>query len=206
MIEVLRKRFDKPRDLHIIHCRTLADLLPVKHNKQELSQVADTVFTAVTGIIRQGQENIKAIATSLAVSVLPKQLRTEWENKTETSKQVPDIFEWAGRKHPTQAMSRRQFLLNTLLTRRRDSSITTIVINPQDRGQLSTHLQLHLLQWKHNSQPDRLLSSPPDKLLSSKAVHQEAVHQGVLNTLLTGIHVVCVMNAILYMPVAPLER
>ena len=94
MIEVLSKRFDKPRDLHVIHCRTLADLQPVRHNKQDLNQLADTVFTAITGILRNGQENIKAVATSLVVSVLPKQLRTEWETKTETSKQVPDIFEW----------------------------------------------------------------------------------------------------------------
>ena len=28
------------------------------------------------------------------MSILPKQLRTEWENKTESSKAVPDIFEW----------------------------------------------------------------------------------------------------------------
>ena len=66
----------------------------MKHNKQDLSQLADAVFGAVTGIIRQGQTDIKAIATSLVVSVLPKQLRTEWENKTEDSRDVPDVFEW----------------------------------------------------------------------------------------------------------------
>ena len=94
MVEVLKKRFDKPRDLHALHLKTLADLQPVKHNKQDLSQLADAVFGAVTGIIRQGQTDIKAIAISLVVSVLPKQLRTEWENKTKDSRDVPDVFEW----------------------------------------------------------------------------------------------------------------
>ena len=46
IIEFLRKRFDKPRDLHAIDCRTLADLQPVKFNKQDLNQVADKLSQA----------------------------------------------------------------------------------------------------------------------------------------------------------------
>ena len=91
ILAVLQKRFDQPRKLHSVYCRTLADLQPVKHTANDLSQVADTVFAAVTGIKRQGQDTIEALATSLVSS---KVLRTEWETLTEKSKEVPDIFQW----------------------------------------------------------------------------------------------------------------
>ena len=107
MLAVLRKRFDQPRKLHSVYCRTLADLQPVKHTAHDLSQVADTVFAAVTGIARQGQATIQAIATSLVSSVLPKQLRMEWETLTEKSKDVPDIFQWVEFVRATRAWSKR---------------------------------------------------------------------------------------------------
>ena len=93
MLEVLQQRFDQPRELHSIHCGTIADLPPAKHTTADLCQLADTVFAAVTGIFRQGQVAIQHVATSLAVSSLPQILRTEWETKTETVKEVPDVFD-----------------------------------------------------------------------------------------------------------------
>ena len=94
VVAYLKERFDQPRELHRIYCRTLADLQPIKGTQPELTQATDAVFAAVTGLIRHGQESIKAIATSLVVSILPKQLRTEWETKTEEEKNVPDVFDW----------------------------------------------------------------------------------------------------------------
>ena len=65
----------------------------MQHYTADLCQLADTVFAAVTGIIRQGQAAIQHVATSLAVSSLPQIFRTEWETKTETVKEVPDVFD-----------------------------------------------------------------------------------------------------------------
>ena len=94
VIAYLKQRFDRPRELHSIHCKTLAELQPIKGSNSELSQAVDTVFAAVTGLIRHGQSTINHIATSLVVPILPKQLRQEWETKTEEQKEVPDIFDW----------------------------------------------------------------------------------------------------------------
>ena len=94
VVKYLQARFDQPRELHQLHCRKLADLQPIKGTAAELSQVADTVFSAVEGIRRSGQESVDYLATSLAVSVLPKQLRQEWETKTEEDPLVPSIDQW----------------------------------------------------------------------------------------------------------------
>ena len=94
MIAYLKERFDQPRELHRIYCHTLADMQPIKGTQAELAQAADKVFAAVSGLIRHGQDGIKAIATSLVASILPKPLRTEWETKTERERDVPDIFDW----------------------------------------------------------------------------------------------------------------
>ena len=65
MLEVLKQRFDQPRELHSIYCRTLADLPPAKHSSDSLNQLADTVFAAVTGIIHQGQAAISMLPLHL---------------------------------------------------------------------------------------------------------------------------------------------
>ena len=88
---VLQKRFDQPRKLHAIYCRTLADLQPAKNQAQDLTRLADTLFSAVTGIRRLGQHTIEAVATSLAVTALPTTLRTEWETLTEKEREVPEV-------------------------------------------------------------------------------------------------------------------
>ena len=94
VIACLQQRFNKPRELHDIYCKKMTDLQPIKGTPSELSDAADTVFAAVTGLLRSGQGAINYIATSLVAPILPKQLRTEWENKTEDNRDVPDIFDW----------------------------------------------------------------------------------------------------------------
>ena len=94
VIANLQQRYDKPRELHSIYCHKLAELQPIKGTPAELSQAADTVFAAVTGLIEGGQSTIKHIATSLVAPILPKLLRTEWETRTDKTRGVADIFEW----------------------------------------------------------------------------------------------------------------
>ena len=94
VIANLQGRYDKPRELHSIYCHKLAELQPIKGTSAELSQAADTVFAAVTGLLEGGQPTIRHIATSLVAPILPKALRAEWETKTEKTRGVADIFEW----------------------------------------------------------------------------------------------------------------
>ena len=94
IIENLKQRYNKPRELHGIYCQKLVNLQPIKGTPSELSRAADTVFAAVTGLIAGGQSTINHIATSLVAPILPKQLRMEWETKTEKTEGVADVFEW----------------------------------------------------------------------------------------------------------------
>ena len=94
VITYLQERFNRPRELHSLYCKKLTDLQPIKGTTAELSQVADTVFAAVSGLRRSEQDSIEHIATSLVVSILPKHLRLEWENKTEDEEGVPEIDRW----------------------------------------------------------------------------------------------------------------
>ena len=93
-IDTLKQRFDKSRELHQEYCRRLADLPPIQNVSEQLNRTADTVSNTVAGLKRSGQATIDSIATSLVVSVLPKELRTEWETKTEAESEVPNIDQW----------------------------------------------------------------------------------------------------------------
>ena len=64
VITYLQERFNRPRELHSLYCRKLTDLQPIKGTPAELSQAADTVFAAVAGLRRSGQDSIEHIATS----------------------------------------------------------------------------------------------------------------------------------------------
>ena len=59
----------------------------------------------MAGLRRSGQASIDSIATSLVASILPPQLRLEWENKTEEDPLVPNIDQWIAfiRKKATTA-------------------------------------------------------------------------------------------------------
>ena len=94
VITYLKTRFDRPRELHALYLKKLVDLPPNKGTPAELSQAADIVFAAVSGIRRSGQVTVDSIANSLIISTLPPWLRMEWENKTEGEHEVPNVDKW----------------------------------------------------------------------------------------------------------------
>ena len=104
-IEYLTGRFNRPRELHSLFCNKLSNLQPIKGTSAELSAVADSVYSAVSGIRRSGFTSIDEIATSLVVPILPDHLRQLWEHRTEKEKAVPNIDEWIDfvRQKATQA-------------------------------------------------------------------------------------------------------
>ena len=91
VIKYLQARFDQPRELHHLNCRKLSEMAPIKPTSADLAQTADTMFAAVEGIKRSGQDTIEHLATSLVVHLLPKLIRQEWETKTEEDLKVPGI-------------------------------------------------------------------------------------------------------------------
>ena len=90
-ISYLQHRFDRPRELHQVYCKQLIDIPAIKGTPEELSRTADSVFAAVEGIRRGGQDSINYLATSLVVAVLPTSLRLQWETKTEEDPKVPHV-------------------------------------------------------------------------------------------------------------------
>ena len=91
VIKYMQSRFNQPRELHSINCRKLSEMGPIKSTSAELAQAADSIFSAVEGIKRSEQVTIEHLATSLVVHNLPKQLRQEWETKTEEEPKVPTV-------------------------------------------------------------------------------------------------------------------
>ena len=99
VVKCLQARFDQPRELHNINCRKLSEMGPIKPTAADLSQAADTLFSAVEGIKRSGQDTIEHLATSLMIHHLPKALRQEWETKTEEDPKVPAVTNSSGGSH-----------------------------------------------------------------------------------------------------------
>ena len=89
MVKTLHLKYDKPRMLHEELCRTIADLRPIKATCKAMGSLATTLTHAVDGLSRLWQADFKYVATSLAVSALPHDIRSSWEDKSESSKQVP---------------------------------------------------------------------------------------------------------------------
>ena len=88
VINYLQARFDQ---LNHLNCRKLSEMAPIKPTSADLAQAADTIFAAVEGIKRSGQDTIEHLATSPVIHLLPKQIRQEWETKTEEDPKVPAI-------------------------------------------------------------------------------------------------------------------
>ena len=112
-IRVLMERYNRPRQVHQIYCQQLVNLPPIQGTSAEISRSVDTVFSAVTGLRGSEQGSTDYIATSLVASILPEQLRTEWESKTEDIKGVPHIDKWIAfmRKKATKASQQQKVVL-----------------------------------------------------------------------------------------------
>ena len=158
VIAYLKERFDQPKELHGIYCQTLANLQPIKGTQAEIQKLADTLFAATSGLTRLGQDTIESIATSLALPTIPRHLRTEWENKTETEKQVPSIFEFI------------KFLRRKATTAKREQKIPAVT-TPQDskrgsrqqahRPKGSVHVAVnHSARRETSPQPSQPTNSP----------------------------------------------
>ena len=91
LVKMLKRRYDKPRKLHQMHCKTLAELPVCRNNAEELLAGGDRLHKVVAGLVSLGQIDIYSIATSLGVATLPPSLQSEWETLTKEQKGVPHV-------------------------------------------------------------------------------------------------------------------
>ena len=63
-----------------------------------MESLATTLTQAVDGLSRLGQAEFKYVATSLAVSALPDDIRSSWEDKTESSNSTEELIAFLRRK------------------------------------------------------------------------------------------------------------
>ena len=93
LVKMLKARYDKPRKLHAMYCRTLAGLPACKNTSEDLLAGGDRLHKAVAGLVGLGQIDVYSIATSLGADTLPPTLKTEWETVTKDQKGVPPVEE-----------------------------------------------------------------------------------------------------------------
>ena len=91
LVKMLKRRYDKPRKLHQMYCKTLAELPVCRNNADELLAGGDRLHKVVAGLVSLGQIDVYSIATSLGVATLPPLLQSEWETLTKDQKGVPHV-------------------------------------------------------------------------------------------------------------------
>ena len=90
---MLKRGYDKPRKLHQLHSRTLAELPVCRNTAEDLLAGGDRLHKAVAGLVDLGKADVHSIGTSLGVSTLPPILQTEWETLTQEQEKVPPVDE-----------------------------------------------------------------------------------------------------------------
>ena len=69
LVAMLKRRYDKPRKLHQLHSRALAELPVCRNTAEDLLAGGDRLHKAVAGLVDLGQADVHSIGTSLGVSV-----------------------------------------------------------------------------------------------------------------------------------------
>ena len=93
VVLMLKDRYDKPRKLHELYSRNLADLPVCRNTAEDLLAGGDRLYKAVAGLVDLGQFDVNTIGTSLGVCTLPPTLQTEWETLTQDQVKVPPVSE-----------------------------------------------------------------------------------------------------------------
>ena len=93
LVAMLKRGYDKPRKLHQLHSRTLAELPVCRNTAEDLLAGGDRLHKAVAGLVDLGKADVHSIGTSLGVSTLPPILQTEWETLTQEQEKVPPVDE-----------------------------------------------------------------------------------------------------------------
>ena len=92
VVEELKERFDKTREIHKLLSRTLADLTSPKQTRADLRKLVDLVVKrTISSLKATGQYDIDSILSSIVFSILPSRLQTTWAQHSMKQKKVPPI-------------------------------------------------------------------------------------------------------------------
>ena len=154
-IRILLERYDRPKQLHHKYIMDLFNLNSFNDDATAIAEAADTVATAVTGLLRSDQATIEHIATSIVTPCMPERMRAEWDARTVDDVGVPSIHKWVDflRKRvanaPTKASDtvtvKESSTHNNSRQRKQPTKYTTITVNLHPRATITSSRRLGML-------------------------------------------------------------
>ena len=91
VVEELKERFQKTREIHKLLSRTLADLSSPKQTRGDLRKLVDLVKRTISSLKATKQYDLDSFLSSHVFSILPSRLQTSWAQHTRKDKEVPPI-------------------------------------------------------------------------------------------------------------------
>ena len=91
VVQELKERFDKTREIHKLLSRTLADLSSPKQTRTDLRKLVDLVKRTMSSLKATKQYDMDSFLSSIMFSILPSRLQTSWAQHTKKEKGVPPI-------------------------------------------------------------------------------------------------------------------
>ena len=91
IVAELQAEFDRPRWMHRRYCESMRTLTTNPHTRAGMKEVVNKVTTILKGFIRLKGESCHEILTSITESVMDKELRCLWNQRTDKLKKTPPI-------------------------------------------------------------------------------------------------------------------
>ena len=92
VVAELKRRFDRPKEVHKTLVQRLIQLTPIRETQDEIKRLMDVVRRTLLSIKRTGSYCIESLMTSLVFLLLPKKLQVLWEQHTKREKTVLSVF------------------------------------------------------------------------------------------------------------------
>ena len=91
VVQELKERYNKTREIHRLLVKSLLDLPSPKQNRVELRRLADTVKATLASLNATKFYDLDSFLSSFVYSVLPSRLQTLWDQSTKKDKGIPPI-------------------------------------------------------------------------------------------------------------------
>ena len=91
VVEELKERFNKTREIHKLLSRTLADLTSPKQTRTDLRKLVDVVKRTISSLKATKHYDMDSFLSSIVFTILPSRLQTSWAQHTKKEKGVPPI-------------------------------------------------------------------------------------------------------------------
>ena len=91
VVDELKERFNKTREIHKLLSRTLADLPSPKQTRADIRKLVDLVKRTISSTKATKHYDMDSFLSSIVFSILPSRLQTSWAQATKKEKGVPPI-------------------------------------------------------------------------------------------------------------------